>query len=60
LLGAHEPLPELRGQLRAHLRACRAAAPRSLAHLIRPEILALVDELLDPASSPGAFLRPEK
>jgi hypothetical protein len=48
LLGAHEPLPELRGQLRAHLRACRAASPAARAAFINPEALRLARELLDP------------
>jgi hypothetical protein len=48
LLGAHESLPELRGQLRAHLRACRAASPAARAALINPEALRLAREFLDP------------
>jgi hypothetical protein len=50
LLGAHESLPELRSQLRTHLRACRAASPGSLAHLITPEALAMADEIVRPWS----------
>jgi superfamily I DNA/RNA helicase len=48
LLGAHASLPELRGQLRAHLRACRASSPAARAALINPEALRLAREFLDP------------